>query len=82
MHAWHRVGAQLTCEFQKVLRLIVQSHGRLKTNTSQVEYNLSKAQTFPTTKAKYNTRKLMCPRKHPRRPDEMGVVTGRVIRLV
>lgn len=82
MHAWHRVGIQLTCEFQKVLRLIVQSHGRLKTNTSQVEYDLSKAWTFLTTKAKYNILKLMCPRKHPMRPDEMAVVTGRVICLV
>lgn len=32
MHAWHRVGAQLTFEFQKVLGLIVKSHGQLQTN--------------------------------------------------
>lgn len=76
MYAWHRVGAQLTFEFQKVLGLIVKSHGRLQTNTSQVDYDLSNAWTLTTTtKVKHNTHELICPPKYPGRLDEMGRVT-------
>lgn len=60
MHAWQRVGAQLTSEFQKVLGLIVKSHGRLQTNTSQVDYGLSNAWTLTITKVKPNTQELIC----------------------
>lgn len=80
MNAQHIVGAQLTVELQKMLRLLVKSHGRLKTNTSQVDYDLSNAWTLMTKKVKYNILKLKC--SYPLRRDEMGMVTERVICLV